>query len=75
MPVMAGDRTFDEIRSICADVPIIVMTGYSETEAVERFAGEGAAGFINKFFNRPQLQQAIERAIGVSSGETVMASQ
>ena len=31
MPVMAGDRTFDEIRSICADVPIIVMTGYSET--------------------------------------------
>jgi CheY-like chemotaxis protein len=71
MPVMAGDRTFDEIRSTSADVPIIVMTGYSEAEAAERFAGKGAAGFLPKPFNRAQLQQAIERAIGVRPGEPV----
>ena len=71
MPVMAGDRTYDEIRSISADVPVIVMTGYSETEAVERFAGKGPAGFITKPFNRPQLQEAIERVIGVHSTEPI----
>jgi CheY-like chemotaxis protein len=69
MPVMAGDRTFDEIRSISADVPVIIMTGYSESEATERFAGKGPAGFISKPFNRPQLQQAVERAIGVGLSE------
>jgi signal transduction histidine kinase len=73
MPVMAGDRTFEEIRSISADVPIVVMTGYSETEGAERFAGKGPAGFIMKPFSRPQLQQAIERATGVRSSEPVTA--
>jgi signal transduction histidine kinase len=73
MPIMAGDRTLDEIRSISADVPVIVMTGYSETEAVERFTGKGPAGFVKKPFTRPQLQQAIEQALGVRSSEPVPA--
>jgi signal transduction histidine kinase len=73
MPVMAGDRTLDEIRSISADVPVVVMTGYSETEATERFAGKGPTGFITKPFNRPQLQQTIERAIGIRSIEPATA--
>ena len=64
MPTMAGDRTLDEIRSISADVPVIVMTGYCDTDAIERFTGKGPAGFINKPFDRPQLQQAIEEALG-----------
>jgi len=71
MPVMAGDRTFDEIRTISSDVPVIVMTGYGETEATERFAGKGPAGFISKPFNRPQLHQAIEQAIGVRANVPV----
>ncbi len=69
MPVLSGDRALDEIRSISPDVPVLVMTGYSETEAVERFAGKGATGFISKPFTRAQLLQAIERATGLPAPE------
>ncbi|MDO9018471.1 MAG: PAS domain S-box protein [Deltaproteobacteria bacterium] len=53
MPRMGGEETFTELRRLRADVRVLLSSGYSEQEAMGRFAGKGLAGFVEKPF-RPQ---------------------
>ncbi len=48
MPVMSGAETFDRLKAIRSDVPIILSSGFSEVDAVQRFKRLGLAGFIQK---------------------------
>lgn len=48
MPHMDGVEAFREIRRIRRDARVILTSGYTEQEAVERFSGKGLAGFIQK---------------------------
>ena len=48
MPRMGGEEAFEEIRKIKGDAIIILSSGYEEQEVVNRFAGQGLAGFIHK---------------------------
>jgi len=64
MPHMDGQETFRELRQIQADVPVVLMSGYNEQEAVVRFAGKGLGGFIQKPFKLQDLQQVIQDVLG-----------
>jgi CheY-like chemotaxis protein len=50
MPGISGEEVLQEILSIRPDARILVVSGYSERSSEERFAGKGAAGYLQKPF-------------------------
>jgi len=65
MPAMDGDEALREIRAIRADLPVILSSGFSETEALRRFADRGLAGFLQKPYTASALARKMKLAIGV----------
>ncbi|MFH1467107.1 MAG: PAS domain S-box protein [Pseudomonadota bacterium] len=63
MPQMDGQETFRELRRLRADVRVVLTSGYNEQDAVNRFAGKGLAGFIQKPYRAAELLAAIAKAI------------
>jgi two-component system cell cycle sensor histidine kinase/response regulator CckA len=63
MPVMGGVETLRQLRTICPDVCVILSSGYSETQAIQRFAGRGIAGFLQKPYTPVQLAAKIKEFI------------
>ncbi len=45
MPHLDGPETFRLIRQISPKLPVMLMSGYNEQEAISRFAGKGIAAF------------------------------
>ena len=64
MPVMGGEEALERIKGIRTGVPVIVTTGYGESEAVRHFAGKDVAGFLQKPFTVHQLMEAIAVVLG-----------
>jgi DNA-binding response OmpR family regulator len=56
---MDGVDAFREIRSLDQDVPVLLMSGYNEQDAVMRFAGKGLAGFVQKPFTVNVLRERL----------------
>jgi CheY-like chemotaxis protein len=61
MPVMNGEQTFQRLQRIRPDVRVILMSGYDEADAVERFGGSRLAGFLQKPFTALQLAKVVRR--------------
>ena len=59
MPKMGGSETFNELRKINKDVPIIICSGYSEQETTKKFSNRGLDGFIQKPYSYEKLLAAI----------------
>jgi PAS domain S-box-containing protein len=55
MPHMNGEETFRELRRIDSRIPVIVMSGFSEQDSHDRFAGGDLSGFVAKPFDRDSL--------------------
>ncbi|MGE3073171.1 MAG: PAS domain S-box protein [Dehalococcoidia bacterium] len=66
MPKMDGEETFRELRRINPDVRVVLMSGYSEQDATERFAGKSLAGFIQKPYRPADLVAQIQKALDAS---------
>ncbi len=64
MPVMGGEETLDRLKAIRQTVPVIVSTGYGETEATRRFAGKELAGFLQKPYTVTHLVDMVETVLG-----------
>lgn len=60
MPVMGGEETFHALRRIRPDIPVIISSGYSESEVLAQFAGQGIAGFIEKPYQLDALKIKIQ---------------
>ena len=71
MPHMSGEELFQEIRQLRPDIPIILSSGYSEEEALKRFAGKGINAFIQKPYQIDSLidkiRQIFEKAPSLPS--------
>jgi PAS domain S-box-containing protein len=63
MPQMDGQLTFEELRRLRSDLPVLLMSGFSELEATARFAGQGLAGFIQKPFETAALIEQLRAVI------------
>ena len=59
MPQMDGVDAFREIRGFDERVPVLLMSGYNEQDAVMRFAGKGLAGFVQKPFTVELLRERL----------------
>jgi two-component system cell cycle sensor histidine kinase/response regulator CckA len=62
MPVMGGEETLRRLKEIRPGVKVLLSSGYSESEAIRRFAGKGLSGFLQKPYTSSVLSQKI-RAI------------
>lgn len=64
MPHLNGEGALDEIRALQPDARVLLMSGYGEADANERFEGRGLAGFVQKPFDLATLGDAVRRALG-----------
>ncbi|MFO7716752.1 response regulator [Desulfosarcina sp.] len=62
MPGMDGGKTFDHIRKICLQMPVILASGYAINDQAEKIMRRGCNGFIQKPFSISELSQKL-RAI------------
>lgn len=72
MPLMSGEETFQALMEIRSDTPVILSSGFNETEATDRFVGQGLAGFLQKPYGPGELIRAIRQVIG---GHAVSTSE
>jgi len=63
MPHMNGEETFRELCQIDARVPVVLMSGFTENGTIDRFAGKGLAGFIQKPFDHKRLQAKLHAVL------------
>src|SRR4051812_31580058 len=63
MPVMGGEEALRRLKEIQPEVRVVLSSGYDEVEAVQRFAGEGAADFIQKPYTPAALAAKIQKAL------------
>ena len=61
MPHMDGEETFRELRKITTKIPVIISSGYSEQEVIERFAGKSLAGFLQKPYKLETLIELLQK--------------
>ena len=63
MPRLDGAEVYAEIRRINEQIPVVLMSGYSEQEAAAHFSIERLAGFIEKPFDLDTLKQVVKTAL------------
>ncbi len=63
MPGMNGFDLLSKLREIDAEIPVLVMTGYSSVENAVEAMKRGATDFIKKPFDFQELKLMIDRTI------------
>lgn len=61
MPGMDGEECFRALRGIDPEVKVIMSSGFSEHEVVQKFAGEELAGFIQKPYTLKTLKEVMRK--------------
>jgi PAS domain S-box-containing protein len=64
MPIMSGAETLRQLREIRRGIPVLLSSGFSEMEALERFAGKAVEGFVQKPYTAAHLVEKISRICG-----------
>ncbi len=60
MPVMGGEEALRQLQAVNPRVKVLLSSGYNEVEAVQRFAGKGLAGFIQKPYTAAGLAEKVK---------------
>lgn len=63
MPLMDGIAALVELRKINPEIKVLLSSGFSETEAMQRFMGHGITGFIQKPYNLQDLEKTLTSII------------
>jgi PAS domain S-box-containing protein len=66
MPTISGEATLSQLRTVRPSVPVILSSGYNQTEATRKFVGKGLASFLQKPFTIGQLLAAVDKASAAS---------
>ncbi|RMH64533.1 MAG: PAS domain-containing sensor histidine kinase [Calditrichaeota bacterium] len=59
MPVLSGEEAYDHIREIAPDIPVILSSGFTDTEARIRFKDKAPAGFLQKPYTIEKLRHTL----------------
>ena len=59
MPEMTGKEALIKLREITSDIPIIMSSGYNETEMADFFKSKSKVTFIQKPYSLLELKEAI----------------
>ncbi|MGQ9792154.1 MAG: CHASE domain-containing protein [Anaerolineae bacterium] len=67
MPRQDGASTYHALRAIRPDIPIILTSGYSLRDVLQRFEGQKPDGFLHKPYPLEELRRAVESVLGRAS--------
>lgn len=63
-PELNGEETVRELRRLESKIPIVMSSGYAESEIMARFANQPLAGFLQKPYTMTTLSECLSRALG-----------
>jgi PAS domain S-box-containing protein len=63
MPRLNGEETFRRLRQMRPELRVILMSGFNKVETINRFSGQGLAGFVQKPFELESLTAEIRRVL------------
>jgi len=63
MPVMRGEDALRAIRQVRPSVPVVLSSGYTEADAMSRFADAAPAGFLQKPYTATALARRLKQAL------------
>jgi len=63
MPVMGGEDCVGLMRSINPNTPMILSSGFSEADAIDRFNAHSFAGFLQKPYTARRLAEMAKSAV------------
>ena len=63
MPVMSGEETLQHIRKLRPDLPVLLTSGFDESEVAQTFADRGLAGFLQKPYSAAHLAEQVKMAL------------
>jgi PAS domain S-box-containing protein len=61
--VTDGEETLARLQAIQPDVCVVLSSGFSQSEATERFAGRRVAGFLQKPYTAALLARKVKQAL------------
>jgi PAS domain S-box-containing protein len=64
MPVMGGAETLLELRKLSKDVPVVLCSGYVESQVRESFGNPEVAAVLEKPFTKDALLGVLQRVLG-----------
>jgi PAS domain S-box-containing protein len=64
MPVLGGEEALRELRRVRPHVKVVLSSGFSEAEAIQRFGGQELSGFIQKPYTAAQLAKKVKTVLG-----------
>jgi CheY-like chemotaxis protein/anti-sigma regulatory factor (Ser/Thr protein kinase) len=67
MPGWSCEQTLEAIHACAPEVPVILSSGYTETEALRRLAAYRLAGFLQKPYTAEKLAQKVAAAMAKQS--------
>ncbi len=70
LPIMGREETLDRLREIRADVPVILITGFNESEAVRRLGPRKYDAFLQKPYGFDELLEIIARVLPVNESNS-----
>lgn len=63
MPRMDGEQTLSELRRSHPDLPVLVSSGYGESDVARRIQTDAATGFVGKPYTYRGLAEAVRQAL------------
>jgi CheY-like chemotaxis protein len=71
MPRRSGIEVLEEIRRVNTSVPVVLMSGFTESEVASVLETDPRASFLQKPFTGESLQQVVRTALAVGSDSSV----
>ena len=65
MPIMNGEQTLKALRTIKPDLPVIMMSGYSEETASTHIKRSNLVAFLQKPFTISELQETLSTVVRI----------
>ncbi|MCM0080719.1 ATP-binding protein [Geomonas sp. Red32] len=63
MPNLDGEQCFNRIREIAPDLPVVICSGYHESEIAGKFKGKGLAAFLQKPYKFSDLKEVLGKVL------------
>jgi signal transduction histidine kinase len=64
MPGLSGEETFQRLRALDPELPVLIVSGFSSENVVQRVLADGARDFIQKPFSIEVLSEKVRGCLG-----------